>query len=267
MRELETANEELKSSNEELVSMNEELQSANEELETSKEEIRAGSEAMERVNVDLENLLRSSDVGTLFLNDDLVIQRFTPAVTQIYNLIPGDIGRPLAHITHRAVDMPPLPNPLLLDDEPVKHEFQLAKNGRWYLRQALPYRDRDDEPHGMVLSFTDVTELKRAEHFSRRVLDSLFAFAGVCSPEGVLLLANRAALTAAGLEPDEVLNKPFEQAYWWSYSETVQARLRQAIERAASGETVGKDRLPQEAGRAAGRGAVYYHRFPAGADA
>ncbi len=96
MQDMETANEELKSSNEELLSMNEELQSANEELETSKEEIRASSDAVARANTDLENLLRSTQIATIFLDDDCCIRSFTPAATKIYGLLPTDVGRPLA---------------------------------------------------------------------------------------------------------------------------------------------------------------------------
>ena len=92
----------MKSSNEELLSMNEELQSANEELETSKEEIQAANEALARSNSDLENLLTSTRIATVFLDDELRIDRFTPAMTAVYNLLPADVGRPLSDITHRA---------------------------------------------------------------------------------------------------------------------------------------------------------------------
>ena len=104
IQDLEAANEEMKSSNEELLSMNEELQSANEELETSKEEIQAVNEALARSNSDLENLLSSTEIATIFLDDELRIVRFTPAMTGVYNLLPADIGRPLADITHRPRD-------------------------------------------------------------------------------------------------------------------------------------------------------------------
>ncbi len=162
IRDIEAANQELKSSNEELLSMNEELQSANEELETSREEIQSGNDALMRANTDLENLLASTPVATIFLDEQLNIQRFTPAVPEIFNLIPGDIGRPLAHITHRAISMPRLP----LRDAPEtdwgEHEIE-TENGKWYIRRVLPYRDSEGRPQGLVVTFVDVTDLKRAQ--------------------------------------------------------------------------------------------------------
>ncbi len=110
MQEMETANEELKSSNEELLSMNEELQSANEELETSKEEVQTGIRAVAKSKDDLENLLRSTQIATIFLDDDHNIRGFTPAVNQIYGIIETDIGRPLSQLMPLTAEMPDLPS-------------------------------------------------------------------------------------------------------------------------------------------------------------
>jgi two-component system CheB/CheR fusion protein len=164
IQDLEAANEEMKSSNEELLSMNEELQSANEELETSKEEIQAANEALARANSDLENLLASTRIATVFLNEDRQILRFTPELTAVYNLRPGDAGRPLSDITHRARHMPPLPAPkeLRAADHPAEAEVQTA-DGHWYIRRALPYRTHLGREEGMVVTFTDVTPLKEAQ--------------------------------------------------------------------------------------------------------
>ena len=162
IQDIEAANQELKSSNEELLSMNEELQSANEELETSREEIQSGNDALVRANTDLENLLASTQVATIFLDEQLNIQRFTPAVTDIYNLIPGDIGRPLFHITHRAITMPPLPVGDAQLADSVEQEIE-TEDGKWYIRRVLPYRNSEGWPQGLVLTFVDVTDLKCAE--------------------------------------------------------------------------------------------------------
>ena len=162
IQDIEAANQELKSSNEELLSMNEELQSANEELETSREEIQSGNDALVRANTDLENLLASTQVATIFLDEQLNIQRFTPAVTDIYNLIPGDIGRPLFHITHRAITMPPLPVGDAQLANSVEQEIE-TEDGKWYIRRVLPYRNSEGRPQGLVLTFVDVTDLKCAE--------------------------------------------------------------------------------------------------------
>ena len=112
--ELETSNEELKSTNEELQSANEELQSTNEELETSKEEQQSVNEevvtvnselqqkidALSKANDDMNNLLAATQIGTIFLDTNLNIQRFTPPVKSIINFIDSDIGRPVSHIVH-----------------------------------------------------------------------------------------------------------------------------------------------------------------------
>ena len=126
IQDLEAANEELKSSNEELLSMNEELQSANEELETSKEEIQAGSESLARAHSDLENLFNSTQIATIFLDDALTIRSFTPAVARIYNMIASDVGRPIGDFTHRALAMPPLPDP----------QCCARRSSRWSMRSA-----------------------------------------------------------------------------------------------------------------------------------
>ncbi|HSN98166.1 MAG TPA: ATP-binding protein, partial [Candidatus Nanopelagicales bacterium] len=164
VQELEAANEDLKSSNEELLSMNEELQSANEELETSKEEVQQANDAMARANSDLENLLTSTQIATLFLDGAGNVRRVTPAVSAIYNVRPSDVGRPLGHFTHRARSMPPLPAAELVRDarRPIEDEVETLE-GTWYLRRVLPYRTAEGREEGIVVTFTDVTERKRAE--------------------------------------------------------------------------------------------------------
>lgn len=164
VQDLEAANEEMKSSNEELLSMNEELQSANEELETSKEEVQAANDNLSRANTDLENLLVSTQIATLFLDDAYNVRRITPTVSSVYNLLPGDIGRPLAHFTHKAVNMPKLPGISVVKTakKPIEHEIEM-KDGGWCLRSVLPYRTQDGQLEGTVVMFTDITERKRAE--------------------------------------------------------------------------------------------------------
>jgi two-component system, chemotaxis family, CheB/CheR fusion protein len=183
IQELEGANQELKSSNEELLSMNEELQSANEELETSKEDIQAANEALARTNADLENLLASSEVATIFLDDDLRIQRFTPAIEAVYHLLPVDLGRPIGHITHRIVDMPPLPDPASVRSATSAIEHELATlDGRVYLRRVLPYRTHEGAHHGIVATFVDVTDLRRNERLVRQnvaELEAIYATAPI----------------------------------------------------------------------------------------
>jgi two-component system, chemotaxis family, CheB/CheR fusion protein len=176
--ELEVANEELRSSNEELQSVNEELQSTNEELETSKEELYSVNEelltvnnelqskvaALSRANNDLNNLLAGTDVGMIFLDHQLCIQRFTPAITQVINLIPTDIGRPISHIVanivgydHLVEDVQAVLDTLVPRDLDVQ-----VKSGAWFLLRIRPYRTLEHVIEGAVITFTDVTSQRRA---------------------------------------------------------------------------------------------------------
>jgi two-component system CheB/CheR fusion protein len=176
--EMQTANEELRSSLEELQSTNEELQSSNEELETSKEELQSMNEELATVNAelnsrvsdlssisnDMNNLLAASGIGTIFVDLQLCIRRFTPAATQFINLIVSDVGRPLAHLVSNFVGYD-----RLLDDvrsvldtlQPADVEVQAA-TGASYRMRIRPYRTTENVIDGAVLTFTEVTELKVA---------------------------------------------------------------------------------------------------------
>ncbi len=235
VQDLEAANEELKSSNEELLSINEELHSSNEELETSKEEIESSHRSLERANDDLENLLTSSQMATLFLDDDHCIKRFTPAIRCIYNLIDTDIGRSIDHATHNARHMPALPHRQDLGEGVDEVEVH-TRDGRCFLRRVLPYVRTDNLPSGIVVTYTDITQSMAAEQFTRNVIDSLRSFVGVCSTDGILLQANESALSAAGVVSESVIGKPFRETPWWADKPESQALLDAAIERAAAGE-------------------------------
>ena len=176
--ELETSNEELKSYNEEVLSMNEELQSTNEELETSKEELQSLNEELATVNNQLQdkvdelrvlnndqaNLLTSTDIATLFLDTQLRIKRFTPAISKIFNLIASDVGRPIDDISHRVHDSTLQKNAgeVLRTLTPIEKEIGLDDD-RWYLQRVLPYRTEDNKIEGVVVTFIDITERNRAQ--------------------------------------------------------------------------------------------------------
>ena len=172
--ELETSNEELKSANEEMQSINEELQSTNEELETSKEELQSVNEELATVNAELQakvadlsrasndmiNLLSGTGIGTIFVDHQLRILRFTPAVTSIINLIPTDVGRPVGHIVSNLVGYDRLTadvNAVL--DSLIPKEIEVrTQAGAWYLMRLQPYRTQDNVIEGAVITFVDVTE-------------------------------------------------------------------------------------------------------------
>ena len=178
IEELQMSNQELKSSNEDLQSTNEELQSANEELETSKEEMQSLNEELISVNAelhekfaelagandDMKNYLDSTRIATVFLDRHLSIKRFTAAASSVINLIPSDIGRPFHHIaTKLEEDNLHADAAQVLDSSVAKERQVRSTNGRWYLCRTIPYRTQDNRVDGVVMTLTDMTELKLAE--------------------------------------------------------------------------------------------------------
>jgi len=186
IEEHESSSEELKASNEEITSMNEELQSANEELETSKEELQSLNEELNTVNSqlqrkveeleettnDLSNLLTSTDIATIFLDPQLKIRWFTPAVDKVVGIIGSDIGRSIGDFAIRFTDATLLreAKAVLADLIPREDEVP-SEDGRWYLRRIVPYRTQDNRIDGVVLTFTDVTTAKQAEQELRAARD------------------------------------------------------------------------------------------------
>jgi two-component system CheB/CheR fusion protein len=176
--ELGASNEELRAANEEVMSINEELQSSNEELETSKEELQSLNEELSTVNTqleskvaelaainnDLDNLLTSTNLATLFLDTHLCIRRFTPAATKLFSLIPSDAGRPISDIAQKFADPDLRPDVEAVLAEPVARNKEVqADDGRWYIRQVLPYRTHDNRTDGAVITFSDVAAEAREE--------------------------------------------------------------------------------------------------------
>jgi two-component system CheB/CheR fusion protein len=175
VEELETSNEELKSTNEELQSSNEELQSTNEELETSKEELQSVNEELSTVNAELENkvdmlsranndmnnLMSSTEIGTIFLDNELCVQRFTPSATQMINLIQTDIGRPLSHIASNLEYDNLVQDAQSVLDTLVSREIEVQSNdGLWYSTRIMPYRTTENVIEGVVVTFVDISEPK-----------------------------------------------------------------------------------------------------------
>lgn len=173
-----SATEELRAANEELQSINEEYRSTAEELETSKEELQSINEELQTLNTelkvkldqvsrghnDLQNLMSATDVSTMFLDTSLRIQRFTPLVAELFNIQPGDEGRPISDFTHRLdyQDLLKDAERVLADLIPIERTVS-TKNDRWYLLRLRPYRTADNRIDGVVAAFVDVTEHRRTE--------------------------------------------------------------------------------------------------------
>jgi two-component system CheB/CheR fusion protein len=223
--ELETVNEALEESNGEMRSLNEELQATNEELQTSKEELQSVNEELSTVNTELQtkvvdltrayndmsNLMASTDVGTLFVDHALNILRFTPAATRILPLIPGDIGRPVGHLTSSLVDYDTLTADLqqVLDTlQPVEVETR-SREGRWYRLRIQPYRTLDNVIEGAVITFLEITERKAAlaQHAADRqtlfdLTEGLAQMAWIADPEGTFTFQGVRWCAFTGADPE-----------------------------------------------------------------
>ena len=178
IEEQQASNEELKSTNEELQSTNEELQSTNEELETSKEELQSVNEELITVNAelqakieqlagmqnDMKNLLDNINVGTIFLDEQLNIKRFTREAAQVYRLVASDLGRPLGDIKSNIEDEDLLADAQAVLDTLVPREREVhTVGGAWYLARIQPYRTLDNVIEGVVLTFADISQRVAAE--------------------------------------------------------------------------------------------------------
>ncbi len=233
IEELESSNEELKSTNEELQSANEELQSTNEELESSKEELQSLNEELQTVNAelhnkleelsaandDMRNLLNSTEIATIFVDNDLKVRRFTPDAVNIVNLISTDLGRPLRHVMNN------LDYDGMIDDikevleklTPKETEVRTAK-GEWYNMRIMPYRTADNRIDGAVLTFSRIGDQKRAQETlksstrdAERALELVRAAfdmnddpMAVLDAGGRIVVANTAFSRLTGVSQDDV---------------------------------------------------------------
>ena len=223
--------EELETSNEELQSTNEEAQSVNEELETSKEELQSLNEELMTVNAELQikidelscsnndmnNMLAGTGVATVFLDPDLRIKSFTPIATQLINLIPSDIGRPITHTVSNLMNYHHLGEDAqeVLDTLIPKEVEVRTKSGKCYLMRILPYRTSQNTTEGAVINFIDFTEQKRLQKMNRLavvVRDSNDAVT-MQDFEGRILAWNRGA----------------EKTYGWSEQEALAMNIRDTI--------------------------------------
>jgi len=162
--ELQSINEEYRSTAEELETSKEELQSINEELQTLNNELKLKLEMVSRAHNDLQNLMSATDVSTMFLDSSLRIERFTPRVAELFNIVAGDEGRPVTDFTHRLEyqDLLADAQRVLADLIPLERTVR-ATSGRWFMIRLRPYRTVDDKIEGVVATFVDVTERREAE--------------------------------------------------------------------------------------------------------
>lgn len=196
VEELETINEEQQATNEELLASNEELQSTNEELQSANEELftinsqyQAKIEELTHLSEDIDNLLHSIDIGVVFLDKNLVIRRFTPAVSQAINIRGTDVNRPLYHFTNN-LDCPDFIEILqqtLQTQQPIEREVTLSTTGEILLLRVNPYIRENNISDGIVLTLVNINELQNTKAQLQRTnnfLETLYEF----SPTGLFLL-------------------------------------------------------------------------------
>ena len=227
--EYEGANEELRAANEELQSINEEYRSTAEELETSKEELQSINEELQTVNSelktklesvsrahsDIQNLMAATDVGILFLDTQLRINRFTPSIAQLFNIESGDEGRSITDFTH-SLDYDELAadaRRVLRDLASIERKVS-SRNGDWYLMRLRPYRTVEDKIDGLVVTFVDIGSLRRAEDALRdsearlrAVLNGVADAIVTINEQGTVQAMNAATTAMFGYSADELIGR------------------------------------------------------------
>lgn len=199
--ELQSTNEELLVSNEEMHSVNEKLQSVNEELMVVNTQYHYKIQELADLNNDMTNFLNSTTIGTIFLDSNLCVRKFTPAITVEVNLIEQDIGRPISHITHnlKNEDLVNESSKVLKSLVPIEKEV-CGSNNNWYILKYSPFRTNENVIKGIVLSLVDITSRKQAEENQNKSseryenLVELSPFAIIIIRKGNILFSNTAGL-------------------------------------------------------------------------
>jgi len=226
---IQAANEELKSTNEELQSTNEELQSTNEELETSKEELQSVNEEIVTVNAelqakieqltdiqnDMKNLLDSTSIGTIFLDEKLAVKRFTRDATRVFRLVATDAGRPLSDIKSMVVSGDIVADAQEVLDTMVPREHVVQTSGDLcYLARLTPYRTFENVIDGVVITFTDITaiksmeaEVRRARELAENIIDTVREPLIILDPEFRIVSASRSFYSTFRTVPGETTGR------------------------------------------------------------
>lgn len=167
--ELQSSNEELQAANEELETSREELQSLNEELITVNNQLQSKIEEEEGINNDLNNFLSSTDIPTFFLDSQFRVKRFTPAMSRLLRLLPSDVGRPIIDMSQKNLGPDLIADAREVLDRLVPVRREISINDDRYIRVTLPYRTSDNHIEGVVITYNDVSDLKRAEERTRHL--------------------------------------------------------------------------------------------------
>ena len=252
---VESSCQEVASTNEELLSTNEELQISNEELETSKEEMQSLYEELMTVNSepkdkndellrsysDLNNFLNSTEIAAIFLDNELKIRCFTPMATQMFNLLPVDVGRPLEHIVSNLAEGSVIEDTRRVLSTLVLSQKEVRTNqGIWQMMRILPYRTEDNLVEGVVITFTDINAQKKAlaqveqriaeaMEFNQKLLESLPLGIVTYDSSGQAVYVNDASADIFGGTKEQILQLNFNSLEPWKQAGTLDI-ARQVLE-------------------------------------
>ncbi|MEL7242384.1 MAG: chemotaxis protein CheB [Cyanobacteria bacterium J06573_2] len=252
IEELETTNEEQQATNEELIASNEELQSTNEELHSVNEELHTVNsqyqskiQELTELNSDVENLLRTTDIGVVFLDKELKIRKFTPAATAAINLVEADINRPLEHLSHNmdCTDLIGLLEEVIANQQSIEREIKINKSEVSLLMRIFPYRQDDKSFDGLVITFVDISEIKKVqeqlsqtygalqenEQQLRAILDNTASIIFVKDIEGRYLLVNKQYLTLFNLVESQVIGKTDYDLFSEELAEKLRSNDKQVL--------------------------------------
>ncbi len=246
LEEVETSNEELQAANEELLASNEELQSTNEELQSVNEEINTvNAENIQKMddlaalNADMNNLLKSTEIGVIFLDSKLKIRKFTPAIKKHFSLINGDVGRPIDNFTN-SFGLSRKQNFLdrckkVLNSGKILEKHIVSREGKNYLQRISPYIDSDDSINGVVISFIDIETIQKSreklqaseKRFKSFYEDDPVLHVSVDPKTFLIVHCNKKAVEKLGYESkEELIDKPIFDLFDGD-SHTSSAKLRE----------------------------------------
>jgi two-component system, chemotaxis family, CheB/CheR fusion protein len=202
--EFQSSNEELQASNEELETSREELQSLNEELITVNSQLQGKIEEQDTTNNDLNNFQASTNIPMIFLDMHFHVKRFTPAMLKLIKLLPSDVGRPIVDMSQENLgpELTSDAQSVLKELMPMRREHEIS--GIWYVRTILPYRTANNRIEGVVVTYNDVTELKRAEEQFRTLADSIPNLAWWANGDGYITWYNRRWYDYTGTTPEQM---------------------------------------------------------------
>jgi two-component system CheB/CheR fusion protein len=229
VEELETSNEELQSSNEELIASNEELQSTNEELQSVNEELYTVNseyqkklEELQELNSDMDNLLKNTNIGSLFLDQNLHIRKFTAVASKITNIMDADIGRPIHHISLNHLN-----NDFLADIDEVIDSLQKKESkiktpdNYWYLVKIVPYRTAVNAVDGIIITFIDITHEVEMEQEKKKTHDLIYktleynpVASTIVDKSGVITFANKKAEELFGISQKQIKERTYDASDW-----------------------------------------------------